>query len=101
VRAVGGSSSRTGRRTRGPPSFSSTGSKATGATRVTLGPLDAEAQIALIGDVLGAVPDATLIQLAADAAGNPFMLAEAFLGLLDEDAITVAGRPACGTRPPS
>jgi hypothetical protein len=25
--------------------------------------------------VLGAVPDATLIQLAADAAGNPFMLA--------------------------
>ena len=45
-----------------------------------MGPLDAEAQIALIGDVLGAVPDATLIQLAADAAGNPFMLAEAFLG---------------------
>ena len=62
-----------------------------GATRITLGPLAAEAQIALIGDVLGAVPDATLIQLAADAAGNPFMLAEAFLGLLDEDAITVAG----------
>jgi DNA-binding CsgD family transcriptional regulator len=62
-----------------------------GATRITLGPLGAEAQIALIGDVLGAVPDATLIQLAADAAGNPSMLAEAFLALLDEDAITVAG----------
>jgi DNA-binding CsgD family transcriptional regulator len=62
-----------------------------GATRITLGPLGAEAQIALIGDVLGAVPDATLIQLAAGAAGNPFIIAEAFLGLLDEDAITVAG----------
>jgi len=62
-----------------------------GATRITLGPLGAEAQIALIGDVLGAVPDATLIQLAADAAGNPFVLAEAFLGLLDEEGITVAG----------
>jgi hypothetical protein len=44
--------------------------------------------------LLGADPDATLIQLAADAAGNPFMLAEAFLGLLDEDAITVAGERA-------
>jgi DNA-binding CsgD family transcriptional regulator len=62
-----------------------------GATRITLGPLGAEAQIALMGDVLGAVPDATLIQLAADAAGNPFMLAEGFLGLLDEEAITIAG----------
>jgi DNA-binding CsgD family transcriptional regulator len=62
-----------------------------GATRITLGPLGAEAQIALVGDVLGAAPDATLIQLAADAAGNPFILAEAFIGLLDEDAITVAG----------
>ena len=62
-----------------------------GATWITLGPLGAEAQIALIGDVLGAVPDATLIQLAADATGNPFILAEAFRGLLDEGAITVAG----------
>lgn len=61
-----------------------------GATRITLGPLSGEAQTALISDVLGAVPDATLIQLAADAAGNPFILIEAFLGLLEEDAIAVA-----------
>jgi DNA-binding CsgD family transcriptional regulator len=61
-----------------------------GATRVTLGPLDTDAQVALMGDVLGAVPDAGLIDLAADAAGNPFILAEAFRGLLDEGAITVA-----------
>lgn len=61
-----------------------------GATRITLGPLDTDAQVALMGDVLGAVPDAGLIDLAADAAGNPFILAEAFRGLLDEDAITMA-----------
>jgi DNA-binding CsgD family transcriptional regulator len=68
-----------------------------GATRITLGPLDAEAQVALISDVLGAVPDAALIELAAGAGGNPVILAEAFRGLLDEDAITVAdGRASLG-----
>ncbi len=51
-----------------------------GAARISLGPLDHEAQVALIGDVLGAVPDQTLIELAADAAGNPLVLAEAFRG---------------------
>jgi DNA-binding CsgD family transcriptional regulator len=62
-----------------------------GATRIVLGPLDPEAQIALISDVLGAVPDTALVELAVGAAGNPLILAEAFGGLLDEDAITVAG----------
>src|SRR5580704_4271993 len=60
-----------------------------GAARISLGPLDHEAQVALIGDVLGTVPDQTLIELAADAAGNPVVLAEAFRGLHDEDAIVV------------
>jgi predicted ATPase len=60
-----------------------------GAARISLGPLDHEAQVALIGDVLGAVPDQTLIELAADAAGNPLVLAAAFGGLRDEDAIVV------------
>ena len=60
-----------------------------GAARITLGPLDHEAQAALIGDVLGAVPDQTLIELAADAAGNPLVLAEAFRGPRDENAIVV------------
>ena len=60
-----------------------------GAARISLGPLDHEAQLALIGDVLGAVPDQTLIELAADASGNPLVLAEAFGGLRDENAIVV------------
>ena len=60
-----------------------------GAARISLGPLDLQAQVALIGDVLGAVPDQTLIELAADAAGNPLVLAEAFRGLRDENAIVV------------
>ena len=60
-----------------------------GAARISLGPLDHEAQVALIGDVLGAVPDQTLIELAADAAGNPLILAEVFRRLRDENAIVV------------
>jgi DNA-binding CsgD family transcriptional regulator len=62
-----------------------------GATLIILGPLDPEAQIALISDVLGAAPDTALVELAVGAAGNPFILAEAFRGLLDQDAIAVAG----------
>jgi AAA ATPase domain len=60
-----------------------------GAARISLGLLDHEAQVALIGDVLRGVPDQTLIELAADAAGNPLVLAEAFGGLRDENAIVV------------
>jgi hypothetical protein len=41
--------------------------------------------------VLGAIPDQGLIELAADAAGNPLVLAEAFRGLRDENAIVVRG----------
>src|SRR6478735_7273140 len=61
-----------------------------GAARITLGPLDLAAQVALGGDVLGAIPDQGLIELAADA-GNPLILAEAFRGLRDENAIVVRG----------
>src|ERR1700750_1878384 len=62
-----------------------------GAARITLGPLDLAAQVALVGDVLGAIPDQGLIELAADAAGNPLIPAEAFRGLRDENAIVVRG----------
>ena len=62
-----------------------------GAARITLGPLDLAAQVALVGDVLGAIPDQGLIELAPDAAGNPLVLAEAFRGLRDENAIVVRG----------
>jgi DNA-binding CsgD family transcriptional regulator len=61
------------------------------AARITLGPLDLAAQVTLAGDVLGAIPDQGLIELAADAAGNPLVLAEAFRGLRDENAIVVRG----------
>jgi len=61
-----------------------------GAAVIMLGPLDPAAQIALISDVLSAVPDTALVELAIGAAGNPFILSEAFGGLLDEDSITVA-----------
>jgi predicted ATPase len=61
-----------------------------GAAVIMLGPLDPQAQIAVISDVLSAAPDTALVELAVGAAGNPFILAEAFRGLLDEDAITVA-----------
>jgi hypothetical protein len=53
------------------------------AARITLGPLDLAAQVALAGDVLGAIPDQGLIELAADAAGNPLVLAEASLITVD------------------
>ena len=49
------------------------------------------AGVALVGDVLGAIPDQGLIELAADAAGNPLILTEAFRGLRDENAIVVRG----------
>src|SRR6478735_6931973 len=62
-----------------------------GAARITLGPLDLASQVALVGDVLGAIPDQGLIELAADAAGNPLIPAEAFRGLRDEYAIVVRG----------
>jgi DNA-binding CsgD family transcriptional regulator/tetratricopeptide (TPR) repeat protein len=62
-----------------------------GATPIILGPIALEAQVALISDLLDAVPDTALVELAVGAAGNPFILAETFRGLLDEDAITVAG----------
>ena len=41
--------------------------------------------------MLGAIPDQGLIELAADAAGNPLIPAEAFRGLRDENAIVVRG----------
>jgi DNA-binding CsgD family transcriptional regulator len=61
-----------------------------GAARTRLRPLVDEAQVAMMTDVLGAVPDAGLVERAACADGNPFMLAEFLRGLLDERAIKIA-----------
>ncbi len=60
-----------------------------GAARVALGPLDCAAIAGTIADILGAEPDAGLRQLAAGAAGNPFLLSELLLGLQEEHAVLV------------
>ncbi|HEX3514859.1 MAG TPA: AAA family ATPase [Trebonia sp.] len=65
-----------------------------GGARVTLGPLDDEAIAGTIADILGAVPDPGLRQLAAGAAGNPFLLTELVLGLMEEHAVKVEGGTA-------
>jgi DNA-binding CsgD family transcriptional regulator len=61
-----------------------------GAARVRLQPLTEEALVPLMADVLGAIPDNDLVELAACAAGNPFMLSEFLRGLLDEGAVRIA-----------
>lgn len=61
-----------------------------GAARTRLRPLADKAQVAMMADVLGAVPDAGLVERAACADGNPFMLTEFLRGLLDERAIKIA-----------
>jgi ATP/maltotriose-dependent transcriptional regulator MalT len=60
-----------------------------GAARVSLGPLDGEAIAGAIADILGAVPDPGLLELAAGAAGNPFLLTELVRGLQEEHAVKV------------
>ena len=60
-----------------------------GAARLTLGPLDEDAVAGLVADTLHAAPDARLTELAAGAAGNPYLLVELLTGLREEDAIQV------------
>ena len=60
-----------------------------GAARAVLQALPAEAQIAVMTDVLGNVPDADLVERARCAGGNPFLLTEFLRGLLDENAVNV------------
>jgi DNA-binding CsgD family transcriptional regulator len=66
-----------------------------GARRISLAPLADDAAAEMITDALGAVPDSGLLALAADAAGNPLLLAELVRGLQEEDAVEVAGGRAC------
>jgi DNA-binding CsgD family transcriptional regulator len=61
-----------------------------GAARTRLRPLADRAQLAVMTDVLGAVPDAGLVERAGCADGNPFMLTEFLRGLLDEGALKIA-----------
>jgi DNA-binding CsgD family transcriptional regulator len=61
-----------------------------GASRLVLEPLDNDAVIEVAEDVLGAVPEADLLTLAAGAGGNPFLLVELLDGLRDEAAIELS-----------
>jgi predicted ATPase len=61
-----------------------------GALRLDLAPLTDDAVAALLGDAFGAPPEARLTALAAEAAGNPSLLAELIAGLRDDDAVRCA-----------
>jgi ATP/maltotriose-dependent transcriptional regulator MalT len=64
-----------------------------GAERIALEPLDDQAVVEIVADVLGAVPEPDLLALAAGAGGNPFFLVELIEGLRDEGAVEItAGR---------
>lgn len=65
-----------------------------GAARARLRPLADEAQIAVATDILGAVPDARLMERAACAAGNPLALTEFLRGLVEEKGVSIAGNRA-------
>jgi DNA-binding CsgD family transcriptional regulator len=60
-----------------------------GAVRMELGPLDDAAVAAMMAEELGATPQQDVLDLAAGAAGNPFLLAALLRGLQDEDAIRI------------
>ena len=62
-----------------------------GAARLTLGPLDNDAVAAMLTDAFGAPPDQALADLAADATGNPSLVAELIAGLRDDHAVQVTG----------
>jgi len=62
-----------------------------GAARVALAPLDQDAVAAMLTDAFGAQPGQALADLAADAAGNPSLVAELINGLRDDHAVRVTG----------
>ncbi len=62
-----------------------------GAARLTLGPLDQDAVAATLTDAFGVPPGQALADLAADAAGNPSLVAELISGLREDHAVQVTG----------
>ncbi|GAA2215826.1 LuxR family transcriptional regulator [Nonomuraea monospora] len=57
---------------------------------LTLAPLSDQAVAAVTADLLGATPDAGILQLAQRAEGRPLLLTELINGALDEGAVTIA-----------
>lgn len=60
-----------------------------GARRITLEPLTSPAVAEVTSDVMRASPDQALLELAADAAGNPFFLVELLRGLREERLVRI------------
>jgi hypothetical protein len=60
-----------------------------GADLLDLRPLDDEAVALLVGDLLGAVPDESVLSSAARAEGQPFLLVELLRGWHDERLVDV------------
>ena len=60
-----------------------------GARRITLEPLTPAAVAGLASEVMRASPDQALLDLAADAAGNPFFLVELLRGLREERLVRI------------
>jgi DNA-binding CsgD family transcriptional regulator len=60
-----------------------------GARRITLDPLTPSAVAEIASDVMRADPDQPLLDLAADAAGNPFFLVELLRGLREERLVRI------------
>lgn len=65
-----------------------------GATALTLGPLDAATVRQLCREVLGAEPDATVLELAARGKGNPFLLEQLLTALSSTNQIMVSAGTA-------
>ena len=60
-----------------------------GARRIILEPLTPDAVAELASEVMEARPDQALLELAADAAGNPFFLVELLQGLREERLVRI------------
>src|SRR4051794_14781350 len=60
-----------------------------GAERLVLGPLTPDAVAQVTRDVMDADPDETLLRLAGEAGGNPFLLVELLEGLRQEQLVRV------------
>ncbi|HTF52581.1 MAG TPA: AAA family ATPase, partial [Pseudonocardia sp.] len=60
-----------------------------GARRIVLEPLTPDAVAELASEVMQARPDRALLELASDAAGNPFFLVELLRGLREERLVRI------------
>jgi DNA-binding CsgD family transcriptional regulator len=61
--------------------------KRNGAHTIVLGPLDDDAIAQLATDMLAARPDQSILDQLAEGDGNPFLVVETLLGLLEENRI--------------